>query len=162
MAGKNKATSPQTGGRLLPFSQKVIGAIKPPIIIFGVGYIREVGAKALNPIQIKSIVSLIKKAKLIGVRDYYTKRFLVNNGVNPKKIDLVGDPAVLLSEPEPKGLKLKPGLKIGLNLNYSGWLGFGLWYDDILSAYREVANYFSKTQKAQIYYLKHHPGEDAI
>ena len=146
----------------LPFSQKVIEAIKPPIIIFGVGYIREIGSKALNQIEIKSIVTLAKKARLIGVRDYYTKQFLVKNGINSQKINLVGDPAALLIEKKPKGLKLKPGLKIGLNLNYSGWLGFGLWQDDILKAYQEVADYFIKTQKAQIYYLEHHPGEDAI
>ena len=146
----------------LPFSQKVIAAIKSPIIVFGVGYIREVGARALNQVEIKSIVSLIKKAKLVGVRDYYTKSFLVRNGIGSKKINLVGDPAVLLTEKKPLGLKLRPGLKIGLNLNYSGWLGFGLWHDDILKAYREVAEYFIKTQKAQIYYLKHHLGEDAI
>jgi polysaccharide pyruvyl transferase WcaK-like protein len=146
----------------MPFSEKVITAIKSPIIIFGVGYIREIGARALSKIEIKSIITLMKKAKLIGVRDYYTKQFLVKNGINSKKISLVGDPAALLSEQKPTNLKLKPGLKIGLNLNYSGWLGFGLWHDDILNAYRQVADYFIKTQKAQVYYLKHHPGEDAI
>ncbi len=146
----------------MPFSEKVITAIKVPIIIFGIGYIREIGARALSRIEVKSIIALIRKAKLVGVRDYYTKQFLIKNGIDSKKINLVGDPAALLAEQKPAGLKLKAGLKIGLNLNYSGWLGFGLWHDDILAAYREVANYFIKTYKAQIYYLKHHPGEDAI
>ena len=49
-----------------------------------------------------------------------------------------------------------------MNLNYSGWLGFGKWHNDILKAYREVAEYFQKNYDAQIYYLKHHPGENKI
>lgn len=146
----------------MPFNQKVIAAIKSPIIIFGVGYIREVGGRVLKKIEIDSIIALVKKAKLVGVRDYYTKQFLIKNGIDAKKINLVGDPAVLLRENKPLALKLKKGLKIGLNLNYSGWLGFGLWHDDILEAYRQVAEYFIKKYNAQIYYLKHHPGEDAI
>ncbi|MFA4943034.1 MAG: polysaccharide pyruvyl transferase family protein [Patescibacteria group bacterium] len=145
----------------LPFSQKVIEAIKKPIIIFGVGYIREVGSRALKDFEVKSIVSLMAKSKLIGVRDYYTKQFLLKNGVNSKKINLIGDPAVLLEEKQ-VDLKLGEELKIGLNLNYSGWLGFGLWHDDILGAYRQVADYFIKKYNASIYYLKHHPGEEAI
>jgi polysaccharide pyruvyl transferase WcaK-like protein len=146
----------------LPFSIKVIKALKKPVVIFGVGYIREVGARPLGLPEIKSIVALMAKAKAIGVRDYYTKSFLIKNGVDAKKIDLVGDPAVLLEEKEPTGLRLKKSLKIGLNLNYSGWLGFGLWREDILSAYRRTAEYFIKTYGAKIYYLKHHPGEDVI
>lgn len=146
----------------MPFSWKVIAAIKKPIIIFGVGYIREVGGQALKKSEINSITALVRKAKAVGVRDYYTKQFLIKNGIDPKKIELVGDPAALLGETKPKDLKLKAGMKIGLNLNYSGWLGFGLWRDDILKAYRQTAEYFIKNYGAQVYYLKHHPGEDAI
>ncbi len=146
----------------MPFSRKVIAAIKKPIVIFGVGYIREVGGQALKKNEVDSIIALVKKAKAVGIRDYYTKQFLIKNGIDSKKVELVGDPAVLLEEVKPQNLKLKAGMKIGLNLNYSGWLGFGLWRDDILSAYRQVAEYFIKNHGAQIYYLKHHPGEDAI
>lgn len=146
----------------LPFSLKVISAIKTPIIIFGVGYIREIGSRALSQIEKNSIMALVKKARLVGVRDYYTKQFLVKNGASSQKISLVGDPATLLEESRPTNLQLKEGLKIGLNLNYSGWLGFGLWHDDILNAYRQVAEYFITKHGAQIYYLKHHPGEEVI
>ena len=38
------------------------------------------------------------KAKLIGLRDYYTKKFLIKNGASSNKISLIGDPAILLKE----------------------------------------------------------------
>lgn len=145
-----------------PFNKKVIEAIKIPIIIFGVGYIREVGARRLKDKEIKSIIQLNKKASLIGVRDYYTKNFLIKHGLPKNKIYLIGDPAILLKEKKPKNLKLSSRVKIGLNLNYSGWLGFGQWRQDILKAYRETAEYFIKNHKAQIYYLVHHPDEANI
>lgn len=37
-----------------------------------------------------------------------------------------------------------------------------MWREDILRAYRETAEFFQKNYNAQIYYLKHHPGEEAI
>jgi len=148
----------------LPFSLKMMAAIKTPIIIFGVGYIREIGARSLQKSEIAGIVALARRAKLIGVRDYYTKTFLARNKIAPAKIEVIGDPAILLKEikPESTGGLSSSRLKIGLNLNYSGWLGFGKWRDDILAAYRETAEYFQKNFRAQIYYLKHHPGEDNI
>lgn len=143
----------------MPFDNRVIQAIKKPIIIFGVGYIREVGSRPLKKDWIKSIINLTKKATLVGVRDYYTKKFLITNGINKNKINLIGDPAIFLSEKKPKNLKLKGKIKIGFNLNYSGWLGFGQWEKDILKAYLETINYFQNKYQANIYYLMHHPDE---
>jgi hypothetical protein len=90
--------------------------------------------------------------------------------VASQKIKVIGDPAALLSEQ--KGNKFpmnkKGTIRIGLNLNYSGWLGFGKWHDDILNAYCVVAEYFQKEysretgREVEIYYLKHHPGEYKI
>ncbi len=145
----------------LPYSLKIIKAIKKPIVLFGVGYIREVDAPELSAAAIKSAVFLTRQAQLVGVRDNNTRNFLVKHGVVPKKIKVIGDPAVLLSEKKNK-YKLTGKVKIGLNLNYSGWLGFGKWHDDILDSYRSVAEYFQKKYQAQIYYLQHHPGEDKI
>ncbi len=146
----------------LPFNKQMIAGLKKPLIIFGVGYIREVGARRLTKMETESIVSLVKKAKLVGVRENYTKKFLLRRGIKNEKISVIGDPAVLLGETVPQDFKLVEGLKIGLNLNYSGWLGFGPWREDILKAYRETAEYFQKKFGATIYYLKHHPGEDNI
>ncbi|MFA5023702.1 MAG: polysaccharide pyruvyl transferase family protein [Patescibacteria group bacterium] len=167
----------------LPFNRDVVEAIKRPIVLFGVGYIREVDAPKLSREAARSVVALVKKAKAVGVRDNNTKRFLVKNGVSAKKIEVIGDPAALLTEKKPKIATLrKLGLarpnkkiKIGLNLNYSGWLGFGKWQEDILKAYQEAAEYFLKKYGgsggsgreadktgAQFYYLKHHPGENKI
>lgn len=158
----------------LPFSKKMIRAIKVPLIIYGAGYIREIGARPLSQESIESLVYLIKKARLVGVRENYTKKFLVRYGALASKIEVVGDPAALLKEERPskeiiKKLGLdKKSLKIGLNLNYSGWLGFGKWQADILGAYQGVARDFSQKyqgggdQKLSFYYLQHHPGENNI
>lgn len=146
----------------LPFAEKMISGLKKPLIIFGVGYIREVGARVWSKAEKDSVISLVRKAKLIGVRENYTKRFLIKNGLNREKVFVIGDPAVVLEEKATKEFSLSPGFKIGLNLNYSGWLGFGLWREDILDAYRRTAEYFQKKYGATIYYLKHHPGEDQI
>lgn len=176
----------------LPYSQEFITAITKPIIIFGAGYIREVDAPALKAVTAKSVAFLANQAALVGVRDFNTKKFLIKYGVSSAKIKVIGDPAALLSEKSPSKINLKKlaldGLeikkinrqelldnhkknktsrviRIGLNLNYSGWLGFGKWHDDILNAYRETAEYFQKKyggEGVEIYYLKHHPGEDKI
>jgi len=150
----------------LPYNQEFIKSITKPIAIFGAGYIKEVDAPELNLVASASVAYLAKQAKFVGVRDNNTKKFLIKNGVVAKKIEVIGDPAALLSEKKTTKLiidnKKSSSLKIGLNLNYSGWLGFGKWHGDILSAYREVAQYFQENYNAQIYYLKHHPGENQI
>lgn len=144
----------------LPFSLEMIAAIKIPVVIYGVGYIREVGAPALKPAERDSIIALAEKASLVGVRENYTKRFLVNHGIPASKVEVIGDPAFRLEEVAPR--RSGKGFKIGLNLNYSGWLGFGRWEKEILDAYRETARFFQKEYGAEVYYLKHHPGEEAI
>lgn len=144
----------------LPFSEEMIKAIRIPLVIYGVGYIREVGAPSLKKIERDSLVALAEKASLIGVRENYTKRFLTKQGIAASRIQVIGDPALHLEEIKPG--KLKPGFKLGLNLNYSGWLGFGKWEKDILEAYRETAEFFQDNYGASVYYLKHHPGEEAI
>jgi polysaccharide pyruvyl transferase WcaK-like protein len=166
----------------LPYAPSALAAIKKPIVIFGVGYIREVGAPALRPAAVKSVARLAQRATLIGVRDHNTKRFLIKAGVAPTRITVIGDPAVLLKEKRPRRFKIsgrrplsasgrRPNagpVRIGLNLNYSGWLGFGEWREDILNAYRAVAAYFQKKYGGPdgpgvaIYYLQHHPGEKNI
>lgn len=160
----------------LPYDLSIIKAIKKPIIIFGAGYIKEIGAPDLSPEAVKSVTTLIKKSSAIGVRDFKTKEFLVKNGIGAAKVKVIGDPAALLSEEKPTLATLKKlsldkkdkKIKIGLNLNYSGWLGFGKWREDILQSYRDVAEYFikdyggAKGQGVEIYYLKHHPGESNI
>lgn len=158
----------------LPYNQEFIKAIKKPIVIFGAGYIREIGARELSPEACASLVALIKAAQLVGVRDNKTKEFLGKYGAPAPKIKVIGDPAVLLREKKPSKFKIKKrtgkiaSVRIGLNLNYSGWLGFGQWREDILGAYRAVAQYFEQEyggpagSGVEIYYLKHHPGEDQI
>lgn len=154
----------------LPYNQAVIKALKVPLVIFGVGYIQEIGAPSLDKVKLDSLLALVGKASLVGVRDFYTRDFLLKNKITSTKIKVIGDPAILLKEKKLSlkdekifNLRNKKNIKIGLNLNYSGWLGFGQWREDILNSYRLVANYFQTHFPAvQIYYLKHHPGEDNI
>ncbi len=160
----------------LPYDQEFITAIKKPIVLFGVGYIREIDAPEIGPEAAQSAVALVEKAKAVGVRDYKTKAWLIGNGAASRKIKVIGDPAALLEEKRPPAAisqKMSLGreagvIRIGFNLNYSGWLGFGKWREDILSAYRSVADYFLRAYGGQggkdvrFYYLQHHPGEKNI
>ncbi|MFA5754680.1 MAG: polysaccharide pyruvyl transferase family protein [Patescibacteria group bacterium] len=152
----------------LPFDKRMINAIRVPLVIYGAGYIREVGARPLSSAARASLLYLVNKARFVGVRENYTKRFLVRYGAKPGKIQVIGDPALCLSEVKPprraraKKLDDKTNFRLGLNLNYSGWLGFGQWRSDILQSYRAVARYFQEQYGAQVYYLRHHPGEDQI
>lgn len=160
----------------LPYNLEFIKALAQPIVIFGVGYIKEIGAPNLSREAVRSILALVKKSSAVSVRDFKTKEFLVKNGLKANKIKVIGDPAALLIEKKPPLAALKKlrldkknkKIKIGLNLNYSGWLGFGKWREDILASYREVAAYFLTEYGGpgkvgvEIYYLKHHPGENNI
>lgn len=146
----------------MPYDEKSIAQIKKPIVIFGVGYIREIGARKLTPAELHSIAFLVKKAKLVGVRERYTKKVLVKYGIPATKINVIGDPAVFLEEKPTSKLKFTKPVNIGLNLNYSGWMGFGQYQETILKTYQQVAKYFQEKHKANIYYLQHHPGEKDI
>jgi polysaccharide pyruvyl transferase WcaK-like protein len=152
----------------LPFNLDMIAEISKPVFLFGLGYIKEVDAPLWQQDKIDSVVALAEKATGIGVRDLNTKRFLVTNGLKSARINVIGDPAAFLFEKKIKFSTLKKlnlktrKLKVGLNLNYSGWLGFGKWREDILRSYQEVAYYFQQEFGAEIYYIKHHPGENNI
>jgi len=146
----------------LPFDPKKISQIKPPIVIFGPGYIREIGSPPLAEKEVESIVCLNRKAVLSSVRDYQTKKFLLQAGVKAKKIQVIGDPAIFLAEAKPIKIPKSNLPKIGLNLNYSGWLGFGRYEKDIIRSYNQIGNYFQKKHQAEIYYFQHHPDEKRI
>ena len=145
----------------LPFNPKFIRQIKIPIVIFGVGYIQEIGAADLDQSQWESIKFLLQQASLISVRENNTFRLLNNLGIN-KEISVIGDPAVLLSEKPTNMINLDFPVKIGLNLNYSGWMGFGHYRRNILSTYQTIIDHFKYEHQAAFFYLQHHPGEDNI
>lgn len=152
----------------LPFDLSIIDSITAPLFLFGLGYIKEIGSASWSADKTESVVYLVNKAKGVGVRDFNTKRFLEDNGAEKDKLKIVGDPAVFLKAEKPsldflKNNKLEgESVRLGVNLNYSGWLGFGKWREDILKAYRDTINYFEKELGAEVYYLQHHPGEDNI
>ncbi|MCL4398038.1 polysaccharide pyruvyl transferase family protein [Patescibacteria group bacterium] len=143
----------------LPFNLDLINRIKPPIVTYGVGYIQEFGGNPLNKTEITSIACLNQRAALKSVRDIYTREFLEKIGIND--VALIGDPACLLEE-KPERIINGSKLKIGFNLNYSGWLGFGKFKDQIMTSYRETMEQLRKNHGAQIYYLLQHPSERNI
>lgn len=84
----------------LPFNPELIRALNQPIVLFGLGYIKEVDAPLWSQDKTDSVVALAKQAAAIGVRDFNTARFLKANGVAEDRIEIVGDPAALLAEQE--------------------------------------------------------------
>lgn len=147
----------------LPYDSENIRKIRPPVVIFGVGYIREIGAEGIDDEEQKSLYELNVKAALSSVRDDRTKELLIEAGVAAERIEVVGDPAIFLGERETDKIKFDPGrIKLGLNLNSAGWLGFGKYEEMIVDSYNEVGEYFQKNFGAQVFYLKHHAGEEAV
>ncbi|OGY91065.1 MAG: hypothetical protein A3B30_03435 [Candidatus Komeilibacteria bacterium RIFCSPLOWO2_01_FULL_52_15] len=145
----------------LPFDYKSIHAITTPIVLFGVGYIRELGARPLAQHEIRSAIALNQAATLSSVRDDYTKAWLVRHGVPSRTVQVIGDPAALLSEQKPQHFSRSGTIRVGVNLNYSGWLGFGRYQEHIIKSYNEVTRYF-ESRGASIFYLQHHPDERRI
>ena len=147
----------------LPFNEKLIDKINKPIVIFGVGYIKEIGGLDQNYLEQKSLAFLNNKAEIISVRDFETKRYLESIGVN-KKINIIGDPAILLREEYTNIIgEDKSEIRVGLNLNYSGWLDFGKYENVILESYNQVIKKIEeKYANCNFYYLLHHPGEKNI
>lgn len=146
----------------LPFDTGFIGKIVPPIAIFGVGHIREIGSNDLDDVDKESLRILNNTAKLVSVRDYETKRYLESIGVNETAIRVIGDAAVLLEEKSSRLEIRKDRRSIGINLNYSGWLGFGKYEDVILDSYRRAIAILREHESVDVYYLLHHPGERNI
>ncbi|MDD3190622.1 MAG: polysaccharide pyruvyl transferase family protein [Candidatus Pacebacteria bacterium] len=147
----------------LPFDIKNIRKIEPPLVVFGAGYIKEIGGQSIDDADKESLFELNDHAALSSVRDFKTMEFLSDLGVAQGKIDIVGDPAIFLQGNCNDDVKFDTGrIKIGLNINYSNWPGFIKYEELIINSYNQVGNYFFKKFGAQIYYLKHHPDESGI
>ncbi len=146
----------------LPFNDDMLAKLTTPLVLFGVGYIKEIGATESSDEEKNSIVALTTKATLLAVRENHTKQLLIAWGVPEAKIHVIGDPAVLLSETAPSAEPELADVNIALNLNYSGWLGFGQYQYTILASYKAVADYFQQKHNAAIFYALHHPGEQNI
>jgi len=147
----------------LPYDNENIKKIKSPLVIFGVGYIREIGSEGMDEEERRGLYELNTKAALSSVRDGRTKELLVESGVDAEKIEVVGDPAIFLPEIATDRINFDMGrIKVGMNLNYAGWIGFGKYEEMIVNSYNQVGRYFQDNFGAQIFYMKHHPGESDI
>ncbi len=140
----------------LPFSEKIVNAIIPPLVIMGVGHGNELGADPLSNIELNSILNLHEKSALSSVRDPLTFDMLISNG-HSKVVHLLSDPAIHLDE-EPFELDYSK-TSVGLNINYSGWLDFGKHQSNIISSYRYCIDRLKEDYGANIFFTVHHPGE---
>ncbi|GAH94686.1 unnamed protein product, partial [marine sediment metagenome] len=94
---------------------QVIKSIEIPIVLYGIGYIRNLGDKELTKEQIESIRLLNKRAKLTSVRDGYTGKFLRDLGISD--VHVIGDPAIFLDSEKTNQVVLDESkIKIGINV----------------------------------------------
>ena len=104
-----------------PMNNHLLKSIKIPIVLYGMGYQRNLGQKMLTKNQEKSIFELNNCAALSSVRDWGTHNFL--RKLNIDNTHMVGDPAIFLESKRPFGIDFdKDKLKIGLNISCHGWI----------------------------------------
>ncbi len=138
-----------------PFDIQTIGQIKRPVVTYGLGYIKEIGSRELEPIQKESIKILFEKSRLNSVRDFTTKNFLKSIKVDTKNLRLIGDPALFLSEPKASRFKKKT---VGINLHYAGWMAFSDFEVLIVQSFKDLIKSLGKGDY-DVVYLSHHPDE---
>jgi polysaccharide pyruvyl transferase WcaK-like protein len=148
-------------GQFLPFNNRFINSIERPVALFGVGYNQNLHAKNLNNAQVKSVVTLSNKARVLTVRDEMTQNFLKDIGVDSS---LMCDPAIFLSEKKVDfQIRDDDSLKIGINLAHHGWTDMNIMTERIVDCYTSLIKEYHKLPKnVQFIYFMHEPGEKYI
>ena len=144
---------------LLPFNNSLINKIKPPIVLYGVGYNRNFNDVEFSAEKKASIIALGQKASLQTVRDINTKEFLETLGV---KSDLLCDPAVFLETKDRQySSDTTKSLKVGLNIAAHGWKEQDKQLPRIIQEYADFAKKLSKNNKEDVsfLYFVHYPAE---
>lgn len=146
---------------LLPFDNTFISQLDKPLIIYGVGYNANLGSQKLDDESLVSIKEIGKKATLQSVRDLNTQLFLKKLGI---KSELIGDPAMFMSDPRPPVRKMytKKTLYIGLNIAAHGWKNSATHIPVVVDSYRAALLALKDTYRFECVYFKHHAGEDAV
>lgn len=143
-----------------PFDSQGIKKIEPPLVLYSVGYNRLLGIRRLSKAELETIRVLNEKAKLSSVRDFHTKEFLVKACVPKEKVQVIGDPAIFLSEQETDKIPFpKNRPKVGLNACYHGWMQFGQYENSIFESLSSAGKTLSEKYQAKLYYMQQHPDE---
>jgi polysaccharide pyruvyl transferase WcaK-like protein len=137
---------------------QTVESIKIPIVLYGIGYIRNFGDGELTDEQKESIRLLNARVKLTSVRDDFTFRFLRELGIND--VQVIGDPAIFLGSQEADQLDLNDGkLKIGMNVACHFWTGYPQYLHRAIREYTKAGEFLIKRMDVEIVYLMHHPDE---
>ncbi|MDP2874025.1 MAG: polysaccharide pyruvyl transferase family protein [bacterium] len=147
----------------MPFDSEGIKKIEPPLVLYSIGYIRMLGMRRLAKTDLETIRTLNERASFSSVRDFHTKQFLIRAGVPKDKIQVIGDPAIFLSEQKTRKIPFpKNRPKIGLNACYHGWMKFGQFEKPILESLFLAGQTLSQKHHAKLYYMKQHPDEEYV
>ncbi|MFQ6129577.1 MAG: polysaccharide pyruvyl transferase family protein [Candidatus Hadarchaeaceae archaeon] len=145
----------------LPFNAQVIKSIETPIVLYGIGYIRNLGDKDLTNEQIESARFLNIRAKLTSVRDEYTCKFLRDLGI--QDVHIIGDPAIFLGFEETNQVALdKNKVKIGVNVASHYWELYPKYLNRTIGEYIKACEFLIKRLDAEIVYLIHHSDEHQV
>jgi len=145
----------------LPLNAQVIKSIETPIVLYGIGYIRNLGDKELTDAQIESAQLLNTRAKLTSVRDEYTCKFLGDLGI--RDVHVIGDPAIFLGSEETNQVALdKNKIKIGVNMASHYWTLYPQYLDKTIDEYVKACEFLVKRLDAEIVYLIHHSDEHHV
>ena len=145
----------------LPMDAQVIKSVEIPIVLYGIGYIRNLGDKELTREQIESVKLLNACAKLTSVRDGYTCKFLRDLGVGD--VHVIGDPAIFLDSEKTSQVVLDESkIKIGVNVACHYWALYPKYLYRTIDEYTKACKFLIKHLNAEIVYLAHHPDEHHV
>lgn len=145
----------------LPFNAQVIKSIETPIVLYGIGYIKNLGDKDLTNEQIESARLLNTRAKLTSVRDEYTCKFLRDLGI--RDVHVISDPAIFLGSEETNQVALdKNKIKIGVNVASHYWTLYPQYLRKTIGEYIKACEFLIKRLDAEIVYLIHHSDEHQV
>ncbi len=144
-----------------PMDAQVIKSIEIPIVLYGVGYLRNLGDKELTEEQIESVRLLNAYAELTSVRDEYTCKFLRDLGVSD--VHVIGDPAIFLGSEETNQVALDDNkIQIGVNVACHYWALYPKYLHRTIDEYVKACKFLIKHLNAEIVYLLHHSDEHHV
>lgn len=133
-----------------------------PIILYGLGYNRNLEYAFLNEEQKSSIRKLNEMSVHSSVRDKRTLELLEE--LDQRSI-CIGDPAICLKgigSDLPASISSSKKIKIGVNLAFHGWTNQDKYIDNILAEVIKSMEFFKKSEKAEFVYIKHAAGEQHV
>jgi polysaccharide pyruvyl transferase WcaK-like protein len=141
----------------LPLDTRVIESIEIPIVLYGVGYIRNFGDGEPTETQVENIRLLNARAELTSVRDEFTRKFLEKLGVDG--VHLIGDPAIFIGARKTHQVNSERGTRIGVNVACHFWTWYPRYLRKTIREYIRACKSLLKTRDTEIIYLMHHPDE---